>query len=87
LLGGNSGGVILSEGGGDDSLWFAGSFGSGDGTFTTPAGDFSTLVENSGVAVDALGDVATYDISSNSLPTVTVDPLNRISTCTTMPAT
>ena len=42
-----SGGVILNEGGGGDSLWFAGSFGSGGGTYTTPAGDFSTLVLNS----------------------------------------
>ncbi len=42
-----SGGVILNVGGGGDSLWFAGSFGSGGGTYTNPAGDFSTLVLNS----------------------------------------
>jgi len=42
-----SGGVILDEGS-DSSLWFTGSFGSGGGTFTSPAGTFSTLVENSG---------------------------------------
>ena len=46
------GGVILDEGDGS-SLWFTGSFGSGGGTFTSPAGDFSTLVENSGRLIHA----------------------------------
>ena len=42
-----SGGVILNLGGGGDSLWYSGSFGSGGGTYTDPPGDFSTLVLNS----------------------------------------
>ena len=33
-----TGGVILNEGEGGASLWFAGSFGSGGGTYTDPAG-------------------------------------------------
>ena len=33
-----------------------------------------------GVAIDALGDVATYDLNSNGLATTTIDPLNRMST-------
>jgi RHS repeat-associated protein len=43
-----SGGVILDLGGGGLSEWFTGSFGSGGGTFTDPAGEFGTLVQNSG---------------------------------------
>ena len=43
-----SGGVILDLGGHGRSLWFAGSFGSGGGTFTDPHGEFSTLTQNSG---------------------------------------
>lgn len=39
-----SGGLILDLGSGDKSLWFSGS---GTGTYTSPAGDFSTLVKNS----------------------------------------
>ncbi len=31
-----------------------------------------------GVAVDALGNVATYDLNSNGLPTVTIDQVNRM---------
>ena len=42
-----SGGVILNLGGGGNSLWYSGSFGSGGGTYTDPAGDFSTLTLNS----------------------------------------
>ena len=41
-----TGGVILDEGDGS-VLWFSGSFGGGGGTYTSPAGDFSTLVLNS----------------------------------------
>ena len=43
-----SGGVILNSGMAGASLWFSGSFGSGGGTYTDPAGEFSTLVQNSG---------------------------------------
>ena len=43
-----TGGVILDLGQGGRTLWFTGSFGSGGGTFTDPAGEFSTLVQNSG---------------------------------------
>ena len=35
-----SGSVILNLGGGGNSLWYSGSFGSGGGTYTDPAGDF-----------------------------------------------
>ena len=43
-----TGGVILNLGEGGGTLWFSGSPGSGGGTYTDPAGDFSTLVKNSG---------------------------------------
>jgi YD repeat-containing protein len=75
-----SGGVILSEGGGGNSLWFAGSFGSGGGTFTTPAGDFSTLVENSGGTFTRTlpsGDRITFN--SGGYETATID-LNGLHT-------
>ena len=40
-----TGGVILDEGSGAVA-WFSGSFGGGGGTYTSPAGTFSTLVLN-----------------------------------------
>ena len=40
-----TGGVILDEGSGSVA-WFSGSFGGGGGTYTSPAGTFSTLVLN-----------------------------------------
>ena len=69
-----SGGVILSEGGGGASLWFAGSIGSGGGTYTTPAGDFSTLVKNSGGTYTRTlptGDQITFN--SGGYETATID--------------
>ena len=98
-----SGGVILSEGGGGDSLWFAGSFGSGGGTYTTPAGDFSTLVLNSNgsytrtlptgdqitfnsggyetATIDLNGLHTTYGYTSNRLTTIT-DPYSNVTSLT-----
>ena len=68
-----SGGVILDEGDGA-SLWFTGSFGSGGGTFTSPAGDFSTLVENSGGSYTrTLTDGTVEDFSSGGYETATID--------------
>lgn len=42
-----TGGVILSLGGADRTLWFSGG-GSGGGSYTSPAGEFSTLTSSSG---------------------------------------
>ena len=75
-----SGGVILSLGGGGDSLWFAGSFGSGGGTYTTPEGDFSTLVQNAGGSYTRTlptGDQITFN--SGGYETATID-LNGLHT-------
>ena len=72
--------MILSEGGGGDSLWFAGSFGSGGGTYTTPAGDFSTLVLNSNGSYTRTlptGDQITFN--SGGYETATID-LNGLHT-------
>ena len=33
-----------------------------------------------GQTTDALGDVTTYDVNSNGLPTISIDRLNRITT-------
>ena len=75
-----SGGVILSLGGGGDSLWFSGSFGSGGGTYTTPAGDFSTLVLNSnGSYTRTLTDGTKVDFNSGGYEIATVD-LNGLHT-------
>ena len=55
-------------------------------TYTDPNGNQTALRPDwyglgmTGVAVDALGDVSTYDLNSNGLATVAIDPLNRIST-------
>ncbi len=76
-----SGGVILNEGGGGDSLWFTGSFGSGGGTYTTPAGDFSTLVLNANGSYTRTmptGDQITFN--SSGFETATID-LNGLHTC------
>jgi RHS repeat-associated protein len=43
-----TGGVILDLGMNDRSLWFSGGGGSGGGSYTSPAGDFSTLASVSG---------------------------------------
>ena len=60
-----TGGVILNLGGGGNSLWFSGSFGSGGGTYTDPAGDFSTLVKNSN---GSYTDTLTMAPRSHSIP-------------------
>ena len=68
-----SGGVILDVGNGA-SLWFTGSFGSGGGTYTSPAGDFSTLVMNSGGSYTrTLTDGTKENFNSGGYLTSTVD--------------
>ena len=58
-----TGGVILVQPGGT-SLWFAGS----GGSFTSPAGDFSTLVQNQkGVTVGPLGCQLEESLPSDEL--------------------
>ena len=65
--------MILDEGNGT-SLWFTGSFGSGGGTFTSPAGDFSTLVENSGGSYTrTLTDGSKQNFGSGGYETTSVD--------------
>lgn len=68
-----SGGVILDEGGGIGE-WFSGSFGAGGGTYTSPAGDFSTLVLNSnGTYTRTLTDGTVENFTSGGLETTNVD--------------
>jgi RHS repeat-associated protein len=76
-----SGGVILDLGGGDRSLWFSGSFGSGGGTFTSPAGDFSTLVQDSGGGYTrTLTDGTVLHFDSGGAETSSVDRDGRTTT-------
>ena len=73
-----SGGVILSLGGGGDSLWFTGSFGSGGGTYTDPPGDYSTLVLNSGGSyTDTLKNGTQVTFNSGGYETATIDLNNQ----------
>ena len=57
-------------------------------TYTDPNGNQTGMRPDwyglgmTGVEVDALGDVATYDLSSNGLPTVVIDQVNRITSFT-----
>ncbi len=68
-----SGGVILDQGGGSGK-WFSGSFGSGGGTFTSPAGDFSTLVGNSnGTYTRTLTDGTVQTFNASGLETSVVN--------------
>ena len=68
-----TGGVLLDEGGGS-VLWFSGSFGGGGGTYTSPAGDFSTLVLNSnGTYTRTLTDGTQQNFASSGLETTSVD--------------
>ena len=69
-----TGGVILDEGSGAVAL-FTGSFGSGGGTYTSPAGTFSTLVLNSGGTSYTLTetDGTTENFNSSGLETTSVD--------------
>ena len=65
-----SGGVILDEGDGA-GLWFSGS----GGTYTSPAGDFSTLVLNSnGTYTRTLTNGTVENFASTGLETTVVDP-------------
>jgi RHS repeat-associated protein len=68
-----SGGVIVDEGGGTVE-WFSGSFGSGGGTFTSPAGDFSTLTQNSGGGyTQTFTDGTKLNFNSGGFETTSVD--------------
>ncbi len=64
-----SGGVILVQPGGT-SLWFASN---GQGGFTTPAGDFSTLTYSNGVYTRTLTDGTQINFNSSGQQTSTVD--------------
>jgi len=75
-----SGGVILNLGTGGRSLWFAGSFGSGGGTFTDQQGEFSTLVQNSGGGYTrTLTDGTQITFNSSGYETATIN-LNGLHT-------
>ena len=68
-----SGGVILNTGTAGASLWFSGSFGSGGGTYTDPAGEFSTLVLNSnGTYTRTLTDGTQINFNSGGYETSVV---------------
>jgi YD repeat-containing protein len=69
-----TGGVILDLGTGGKSLWFTGSFGSGGGTYTDPAGEFSTLTLNGdGTYTRTLTDGTKINFNSTSQEVATVD--------------
>jgi RHS repeat-associated protein len=78
-----TGGVILDVGDGGRSLWFTGSFGSGGGTYTDPAGEFSTLTKmiGSGGATYSrtLTDGTQIKFNSSGYETAVVD-LNGLHT-------
>ena len=68
-----TGGVILDDGSGTVE-WFSGTFGAGGGTYTSPAGDFSTLVLNSnGTYTRTSTDGTQQNFSSGGLETTSVD--------------
>ncbi len=68
-----SGGVIVNDGGGVVE-WFSDSFGSGGGTFTSPAGDFSTLTQNSGGGyTQTFTDGTELNFNSSGFETTSVD--------------
>ena len=69
-----TGGVILDEGSGSVA-WFSGSPGVGGGTYTSPAGTFSTLVLNSGGTSYTLTetDGTKENFNSSGLETTSVD--------------
>jgi len=69
-----TGGVILNQGAGH-SLWYASS---GPNTFTTPAGDFSTLVKNGdGTFTRTLKDGTKQNFSTTGLQASIVDRNNN----------
>jgi RHS repeat-associated protein len=66
-----SGGVILDLGGNGRSLWFSSG---GSGSFTSPSGDFSTLVQNSGGSYTrTLTDGTQINFDSNGRETASID--------------
>ncbi len=68
-----SGGAIVDDGGGAVE-WFSGSFGSGGGTYTSPAGDFSTLTANSGgTYTQTFTDGTVLNFNSSGFETTSVD--------------
>ena len=89
-----TGGVILDLGGGGLSLWFSGSPGSGGGTYTDPAGEFSTLAKNSGgsytdtltdgtkINFDATTGLETSSVDRNGLRTTFAYSSGNLSTIT-----
>ena len=73
-----TGGVILNTGSGGVSLWFSGSPGSGGGTYTSPAGDFSTLTLNSnGTYTRTLPTGDQITLNSGGYETATIDLNNN----------
>ena len=77
-----SGGVVVDDGGGTVE-WFSGSFGSGGGTYTSPAGDFSTLTANSGGGyTQTFTDGTVLNFNSSGFETSSVDRNGLITTFT-----
>ena len=74
-----SGGVILSLGDNGESLWFSGSPGVG-GTYTSPAGDFSTLTLTSTGWTRTLTDGTQITFNSSGYQTATIDLNNNHTT-------
>jgi len=68
-----AGGVVLTLGAGR-SLWFAGSFASGGGAYTSPAGEFSTLTQNAdGTYTRALTDGTRLGFNAGGYETAAAD--------------
>ena len=76
-----SGGVILDLGDDGRTLWFASSGGGSGGSYTDPAGEFSTLVANSGGGwTDTLTNGDKVVFNSGGYETETIDTNNNIIT-------
>ncbi len=73
-----TGGVILNTGSGGASLWFSGSPGVG-GSYTSPAGDFSTLTKTSTGFTRTLANGTQITFNSNGNQSATID-LNGLHT-------
>ncbi|MGP0063971.1 MAG: RHS repeat-associated core domain-containing protein [Isosphaeraceae bacterium] len=73
-----TGGVILTLGNNGESEWFSGSPGVG-GSYTSPAGDFSTLTLTSGGYTRTLTDGTQITFNSSGYETATID-LNGLHT-------
>ena len=73
-----SGGVILDEGDGGRTLWFASSGGGSGGSYTAQPGEFSTLVKNSGGGyTQTLADGDQITFNSGGYETATIDLNNQ----------